>query len=516
MKVTFAKGAIPMDTLARWAGGELILHRIGTVPMAGRACTDSREADSAPDAGTLFCAIRGERVDGHSYMAAVAAHPGLYGCGCFLCEQIPDALTWADTPFAAIRVEDTVAALSRMAAGYRTQELPGLRAVGVTGSVGKTTVKTCCAAVLGGGFSTYHRDGNFNSVIGLPLSVMEISPTHEMAVLEMGMSARGEIQAMSGAVRPHIGIITNVGTSHLEHLGNRENIARAKLEILTGIQPGGYLLVQGDEPLLQDPALLAETGRSDVHILRLSLTDPTADVYARPAEAPENGGMTFDLTLPGAHWPGMTIPAPGTHMVQAAAFGAAVGYLCGLDQGAVQDGLTRYRPATLRQTVRLAGGVYLLEDCYNAAPESMAAALEVLDMTAGVGKPGRSAKTPDARQDAPAPTGRRIAVLGDMKELGRDTVALHRGVGRLCAGRRLDGLVTVGALAVEIAQGACQGGMEPARVLTLGADGEPVDPEAAAARLAGLVRPGDTVLFKASRAMGLERISRALSRLLDR
>ena len=161
---------------------------------------------------------------------------------------------------------------------------------------------------------------------------------------------------MSGAVRPHIGIITNVGTSHLEHLGSRENIARAKLEILTGIQPGGHLLVQGDEPLLQDPALLVETGRSDVHILRLSLTDPAADVYARPAEAPENGGMAFDLTLPGAHWPGMTIPAPGTHMVQAAAFGATVGYLCGLDQGAVQAGLTRYRPAALRQTV----------DTYNA------------------------------------------------------------------------------------------------------------------------------------------------------
>lgn len=482
MKITL-QTPLDLNTLASMAGGELILRGMSEQVGVTHICTDSRETDG----NTLFCAIRGERVDGHNYMAKAAE----LGCAAFLCERVPE-----QAPSAAyVVVEDTVAALSALALSRREEEMKTLSVVAITGSVGKTTTKEMTAAVLSMGKTLFKKDGNYNSTIGLPLSFMEIPRDTEAAVLEMGMSSRGEISAMTAAVRPDIAVIANVGSSHLEYLGTRENIARAKLEIAQGLRTGGVLLINGDEPLLsrlgqdfgEDLPVIPE----GIRTLRVSLAGaPNAD-YTAQNITPRDGGMDFDLATPDGIWQDLWIPAIGEHLVWAASFAAAVGQLSGLSEGQVKTGLAAYRPADMRQNTRIVGGVTVIEDCYNAAPESMKAALNVLHLTA-----------------ASNPNARRIAVLGDMKELGENTVALHRGVGKACADKGVDLLITVGELGAEIARGALEAGMPAEAIhMTGGADTY----EGTAAYLKSLLREGDHVLFKASRSMALETMVEALT-----
>ena len=480
MKITLAT-PLTVSALAFMTGGRLTRGE-DTDPVITHICTDSREADES----TLFCAIRGERVDGHDYIQKSAS----LGCAAFLCERVPD-----DAPSAAfVVVEDTVTALSVLARAYRDQAMQTLSVVAVTGSVGKTTTKEMTAAVLSRGKSLFKKDGNFNSTIGLPLSFMEITSDTDCAVLEMGMSGRGEIAAMTTAVRPNIAVIANIGSSHLEYLGSRENIARAKLEIARGLSEGGTLLINGDEPLLaelgqdfgEDIPLIPE----GIRTLRVSLAGAEDADYRAENIRQEDGGMVFDLTTPAGVWESLYIPAVGEHLVWAASFAAAVGQLSGLTEGQVREGLATYRPANMRQNIRTVRGITVIEDCYNAAPESMKAALSVLALTA--------ASTSSAR---------RIAVLGDMKELGEDTVALHRSVGRAAYDRGVDILVTVGELGAEIAQGALESGMSPDAVcITGGADTY----AATADYMKTILREGDHVLFKASRSMKLETIAEAV------
>lgn len=484
MKITLAK-PLAVSELALMAGGCLCAadnpHHTVT-----HICTDSREAD----AHTLFCAIRGERVDGHAYVSKAAE----LGCRAFLCERIPENLP---DEAACIVVEDTVNALSSLASSRRGGDLGALTAVAVTGSVGKTTTKEMIAAVLAAGKTIFKKEGNYNSTIGLPLSVMEITPSVDTAVLEMGMSGRGEILSMTRGVRPDIAVITNIGSSHMELLGSRENIARAKLEIAAGLREGGVLLLNGDEPLLRDPRGLADDMSpaipEGISVRYLSLAGDSDADYAVSGITSADGGSYFNLITPTEAWTRLFVPAVGEHMVWAGAFAAVVGSLCGLTEGQVRAGLAAYRPAKLRQSARDVEGITLIEDCYNAAPESMAAALRVLELTA------------ETKQ---APRGRRIAVLGDMKELGENTVTLHRGVGATAARMGVDLLVTVGELGAHIAEGALEAGMSPDAVIRTGEVNTYPD---TARRLAALLAVGDTVLFKASRAMTLEVLAEALS-----
>ena len=482
MKITLHT-PLDLHTFASMAGGKLTLRNISEEMTVTHVCTDSREADK----GTLFCAIRGERVDGHHYMAKAAE----LGCTAFLCERVPD-----DAPAASyIVVEDTVAALSALALSRREDEMQALSVVAITGSVGKTTTKEMTAAVLEQGKRLFKKDGNYNSTIGLPLSFLEIGDSVECAVLEMGMSGRGEIASMTAAVRPNIAVVANIGSSHLEYLGTRENITRAKLEIASGLSDGGTLLINGDEPLLahlgQDFGEDLPVIPSGIRVLRVSLAGvPNADYTAKNLTV-RDGGMGFDLATPDGLWKNLWIPAIGEHLVWAAAFAAAVGQLSGLTEGQVKAGLSSYRPADMRQNTRKVGGVTVIEDCYNAAPESMKAALNVLKLTA-----------------ASHPHARRIAVLGDMKELGENTVALHRGVGSACADKGVDMLITVGELGAEIAKGAMEAGMSPDAIrITGGKDtyGDTAD------YLKSILREGDHVLFKASRSMALETMVEALT-----
>ncbi len=481
MKITL-QTPLDLNTLASMAGGELILRGVSEKVGVTHICTDSREAD----VNTLFCAIRGERVDGHNYMNKAAE----LGCAAFLCERVPAHAALA----AYVVVEDTVAALSALALSRREDEMKALSIVAITGSVGKTTTKEMTAAVMSMGKTLFKKDGNYNSTIGLPLSFMEVSPEAEAAVLEMGMSSRGEISAMTTAVRPDIAVIANVGSSHLEYLGTRENIARAKLEIAQGLRTGGVLLINGDEPLLsrlgqdfgEDLPVIPE----GIRVLRVSLAGALDAHYTAQNITARDGGMAFDLTTPDGLWQNLWIPAVGEHLVWAASFAAAVGQLSGLTEGQVKAGLSTYRPADMRQNTRAVGGITVIEDCYNAAPESMKAALNVLHLTA-----------------ASNSTARRIAVLGDMKELGENTVALHRGVGKACADKGVDLLITVGELGAEIATGALEAGMPAEAIHMTGGADTYAD---TAAYLGSLLQAGDCVLFKASRSMALERIAQAV------
>lgn len=480
MKITLAS-PLSVSALALMAGGRLTLTGL-VDPLITHICTDSREAD----AHTLFCAIRGERVDGHDYVAKASE----LGCAAFLCERIPDPLP-AD-PCAFIVVEDTVAALSALALSRREAEMRDLSIVAITGSVGKTTTKEMTAAVLSQGKTLFKKDGNYNSTIGLPLSFMEIPTDTACAVLEMGMSGRGEISAMTAAVRPNIAVVANIGSSHLEYLGTRENITRAKLEIAMGLPAGGTLLINGDEPLL---ARLGQDFSEDrplipagIRVLRVSLAGAENADYQADHITSREGGMVFDLTTPEGVWRELYVPAVGQHFIWAASFAAAVGQLSGLTEGQVREGLASYRPAAMRQDIRRLGGITLMVDCYNAAPESMKAALSALSLMAG--------------------NRRRVAVLGDMKELGTDTVALHRGVGAYAAEGGLDLLITVGELGTEIATGAKEAGMSPDAIRVTGGKDTYED---TATYLKTILREGDHVLFKASRSMALETVVEALT-----
>ena len=473
MKITLSiQNGITAHALARMCRGVLQNEENSNIKI-NSLCTDSREADE----NTAFFALVGERVNGHDYISAAIAA----GCRCIISQEpvLPEIV---GENVAVIAVKDSEMALSYMASAQldgRTYPV-----VAVTGSVGKTTTKDMIAAVMNEGKRTYVSSGNHNSVIGMPLSVMEIPEDCECAILEMGMSDFGEIERMSLVAEPDIAVITNIGSSHMETLGDRRGICRAKLEVLCGLKKGGYLILNGDEPLLSN------IGGRSYHTLYVSLTRSNADFFAQNIRV-ELGGTHFDVVHKGVVYPDFYIPVSGRHNVWAALYAFAVATLQGLSPKQIQNGLLHFCPADMRQQITNLGGVTLIEDCYNASPESMRAAIDVLC------------------ECAPK-DGRRVAVLGDMLELGKDSIALHRSVGEYLQSRGIDLLVAVGNDGVEIAQGAAAQGMNPANIL-LFLDRNNI--ESITKGLTSRISAGDTLLFKASRGVRLERVVNALREL---
>lgn len=473
MKITLSlQNGITAHALARMCRGILQNEENANIQI-NSLCTDSREADE----NTAFFALVGERVNGHDYIpAAISA-----GCRCIISQE-PISSAVIGEKIALIIVKDSEMALSYMASAQLEERTYPV--IAVTGSVGKTTTKDMIAAVMREGKRTYVSSGNHNSVIGMPLSVMEIPQDCECAVLEMGMSDFGEIERMSLVAEPDIAVITNIGTSHMEALGDRRGICRAKLEVLCGLKKGGYLILNGDEPLLKN------IGGRSYHTVYVSLKRANADFFAQNIRT-EFSGTRFDVVHKGVTYPNFYIPVSGRHNVWAALYAFAVATLQGLSPEKIQNGLAHFRPADMRQGITDFEGVTLIEDCYNAAPESMRAAIDVLC------------------ECAPK-KGHRIAVLGDMLELGRQSIALHRAVGEYLQERGVDLLIAVGNGGVEIAQGAVEAGMNPANAF-LFIDRDNVD--AIAKGLHSHVKAGDTVLFKASRGVRLERVIQALREL---
>lgn len=470
MKIEIGKKNMTLADVALACGG----YMVGADRSIRSVCTDSREAEK----GMLFTALRGERTDGHNYIMQALRQ----GCSAVLCEKFPALPEVMDA--AAVVVPDTQKALCDMAAAYLDSRR--LIRVAVTGSVGKTTTKEFLCAVLGQRFNTYKTEANYNSVIGMPMSAMGVTASHEAAVFEMGMSARGEIAALSRVVRPDVALITNIGSSHLEYLKTRENIALAKLEIITGLRENGLLLLNGDEPLLRGitcPGVRIRT--VSVH----SEGDYTVtDIDQRPGQ-----WMTvFSLRTPsGAVLRELCIPTIGTHMIYDASYAVATGLELGMSEQEIRVGLMNYQNDMLRQHPVMLGDVTVLSDCYNAAPESMCEALHVLVSYA------------NARH------GRALAVLGDMRELGEGTRQMHEAVGAEAASLGISRLVTLGEMGVSIAEGAMGAGM-PDENICMFRSLDDLTPAATALR--NMLCPGDVVLVKASRAVAAERVVEILRR----
>ncbi|MGI6031037.1 MAG: UDP-N-acetylmuramoyl-tripeptide--D-alanyl-D-alanine ligase [Eubacteriales bacterium] len=419
--------------------------------------TDSRQVVE----GSLFIAIQGEKVDGHNFI------PNAYeqGAVCVICDRYPRLVPKGK---ACVVVRDTKKAILELASYYRDQfHIP---IVGVTGSVGKTTTKEFVYSVLSMGYNTCKTEGNYNNEIGLPLTVFRLERDTQALVLEMGMSGFGEIEALTNVAKPYIGIITNIGTAHLENLGSREGILKAKLEIVKGIAPNGYLLLNKDEPLLNGVRL-----KRDINVLYYGINDKTADVYAEDIEEFDDY-TTFSIK--GKIEKDVRINTVGLHNVYNALAAACVGYLLGIGPNKMAEGLLRFHNVGMRQNIYEKNGVTVIDDCYNANPDSVKAALQVLE----------------------ARKGRHIAVLGDMLELGNFAELGHREVGVFARQHGTDILL-------------CCGDQTQWTVDSYMKNREP-EQEAAffsckahlGRFLKNTLRPGDVVLFKGSRGMAMEEI----------
>jgi len=418
--------------------------------------------------GSVFFALAGERSDGHAYSAqAVEA-----GARVLVVSREDEVAAHERRGVAVVQVTDTLAALQDLAAWYRG----GLRAtvVGITGSTGKTTCKDLLTAVLRDHFDVVSTAGNRNNEIGLPLTVLSASDSTDVLVTEMGMRGLGQIARLAEIAQPQIGLVTNVGTSHIELLGTQDAVASAKGELVRAVPESGVVFLNGDDAFSD---VLALDARAPV--LRYGLKDSCA-VRAEQVSVDETGCARFELvSIDGCATAKLSIP--GRHNVYNALGAAAIALHLGLEIDEVAAALgTAVVSAMRMELVESASGVTILNDAYNANPSSMRAAVETL-------------RTMDT-------TGSRIAVLGDMAELGSLSEIAHFEIGELVAAANFDHLVTVGERALRIADGARAAGMAAERVRPCASSEEAVEV------LDDLLERGDIVLVKASRVMGLERV----------
>jgi UDP-N-acetylmuramoyl-tripeptide--D-alanyl-D-alanine ligase len=452
--------ALSADDIAAATGGLLVTR--SSRPVHGGA-VDSR----AVEPGSLFVALPGARADGHAYVAdAIAAGAAavlvarpLDGPALAAAARVPDGVT-------VVRVDDPLVGLQRVAAAWRARFAPLV--VGVTGSVGKTSVKEAVAAVLGSRLRTLRSPGNANNEIGLPLALLRLDGSVEAAVLEMGMYTGGEIADLARIARPSIGIVTAVAPVHLERAGSIRAITDAKAELVEALPPEGTAILNADDPVVRGfdrrtrARVVAYGAAADADV---RVTD------VRPAGA---AGTAFTLVAGGQRRTVLT-PALGRHSALNGAAAAAAGLAAGLTFDEVAAALAGGWSADHRAQLVDLGRYRILDDSYNAAPPSMLAALELL---------------------ATLP-GRPVAVLGEMLELGDLSDAGHRAVGE-AAGRTVDVLVTVGPGADRIADAAVAAGLPDDRVHRV------ADRAAAAATLRQVVRDGDVVLVKGSRGAALD------------
>ena len=433
-------------------------------PAVTAVCTDSRKLTP----GCLFLPWVGEKFDGHDFIDK-ALEDGAAGC---LCARVPETLR-GDKFY--IQVADTRLALRALASAYRDKfDIP---VVQVTGSVGKTTTKEMIAAALGAKYRVLKTPENFNNDIGTPLTLLGLRHEHQAAVIETGMNHFGEIEYLGAMVRPDVAVISNIGDAHIEFLGSRQGILQAKCEIFAHLKEGGLAVLNGDDSLLDTvdiPFRTVRCGQSE-------------HCQARITEVVDHGVEGITCTVETAkdvyH---LSIPAPGTYMAYSASIAVAVGEELGLSHDEIVRGAAAYEPAGSRmRVVRLPDGRIILDDCYNANPQSVTAALEVL------------AKTE---------CDHRVAVLGDMGELGDLTEQAHYNMGALASMLGIDFVVAIGEKAAKIADGTAQSGGEVLHFATK---------EEAIGALKEELRPNTAMLVKASHAMHFGALVEALQREYD-
>jgi len=435
-----------------------------TAPLVSAVCTDSRQITP----GCLFLPWVGERFNGHDFIDA-ALDAGAAGC---LCAKLPTDLR--EDKF-YIKVDDTRLALRDLASAYRDRF--SLPVVQITGSVGKTTTKEMVAAVLGAKLRVLKTQGNYNNDVGAPLTLLNLESFHQAAVIETGMNHAGEIAYLGAMVRPDIAVISNIGDAHIEYLGSRQGILQAKCEIFEHLRPEGLVILNGDDPLLDTvevPFRTVRCGQSEHSQVRITeIDDHGVDGITCVVETARE---RYELST----------AAPGEHMAYSISIAVAVGEELGLSREEITRGVAAYEPSGSRMRVlHLPQGRIILDDCYNANPQSVTAALEVL------------AKTDCARK---------VAVLGDMGELGDLTDQAHYNMGALAAMLGIDFLVAIGAKAVKIADGAAQSGGAVLHFSTK---------EEAVQELREQLGPDTAMLVKASHAMNFGRLVEQLRGAYD-
>ena len=450
--------ALTLRQLLEAVNGTLLGDFADLDAAAAGVSTDSRQI--GPDC--LFIPLEGERFDGHSFINS-ALEAGAAGC-----LTARERESYLPGKF-YIKVRSTQRALWELARYYR--KLFPIPFIAVTGSVGKTTTKDMVAAVLGAKFRVHKTEGNFNNDIGVPLTLLKLEKGHEVCVVELGMDHAGEIDDLGRLVEPDMALITNIGDAHIENLGSRENIFKAKCEIFPHLKRDGLAVLNGDDPLLAT--------------LRGTLAQPTVfvgsgeglDYTARDLSNHGSGHLSCRIRTPRSQFQA-DIPALGKHMIYPTLMAAAVGEALGMAPDEIIRGIGAFLPTKMRMNIiRCKGDVVILNDAYNANPQSMRAAAAVLGDAQGR---------------------RRVAVVGDMKELGSGSEQFHRAVGGYFAQSGADRLIAIGGLARFIAEGAKAAGLEQADYFpTL---------DAAKNALLRELRAGVTILVKASRSMAFEKI----------
>ncbi|MBO5954054.1 MAG: UDP-N-acetylmuramoyl-tripeptide--D-alanyl-D-alanine ligase [Oscillospiraceae bacterium] len=441
---------ITLRQAAAWCGGQ-VDEKYADVTFLG-ANNDSRKL--LP--GQLFVALQGQR-DGHDFIPMAMEK----GAAAVLCSR-----SCGDYP--AIIVEDPRRALGDIARQERKRI--GMKVVGVTGSVGKSTTKEMIACVLDGSYRVEKTPVNQNNDIGMPMAILSMRQDTQVAVLEMGMNHFREIAYLSSIAQPDVAVIVNIGTMHIEHLGNREGILQAKMEILEGMCEGGTVILNGDDDLLWSKRELPHK-----KLAYFAENNAQASVLGQNVEE-EDGLIRFQVSSGNLTFP-VELSLEGRHYVSDALAAVSVGIAMGVSAANIQERLSLFRNMAGRQEIFSAKGCTVIKDCYNAGPESMKAALTVLGKKEG----------------------RRVAVLGDMLELGVCTQAEHYRVGRIAA-ENADILIAYGPNGKRVISGALTGGMPEARAMAF------EDRDLASATLKRIVKPGDVLLFKGSRGMHMELI----------
>ncbi|MCI9550541.1 MAG: UDP-N-acetylmuramoyl-tripeptide--D-alanyl-D-alanine ligase [Oscillospiraceae bacterium] len=426
--------------------------------QAVQVSTDSRNITP----GCLFIPLEGERFDGHSFIQA-ALEAGAAGC-----LTARERESYLPGRF-YIKVRSTQRALWELARYYK--KLFPIPFIAVTGSVGKTTTKDMTAAVLGARFCVHKTEGNFNNDIGVPLTLLRLEAQHEVCVVELGMDHAGEIDNLARLVEPDMALITNIGDAHIENLGSRENIFKAKCEIFPHLKRDGLAVLNGDDPLLA--SLEGTLAQRTVFVGEGEGLDYTA----RDLSSDGAGHLFCRVKTPRSQFEA-NIPALGSHMIYPTLMAAAVAEALGMAPDEIIRGIGAFLPTKMRMNiVRCKGDIVILNDAYNANPQSMRAAAAVLGDAQGR---------------------RKVAVVGDMKELGPGSEQFHRAVGGYFAQSGADRLIAIGELARFMAEGAQEAGLAQADYFpTL---------DAARNALSREVRAGVTILVKASRSMAFEKI----------
>lgn len=443
--------------IARALNGKLINCKDNI--MVNGISTDSRKISK----GQLFIPIKGLNFDGHDFIdkainLGAAASLSQYDLG--------------SKSFPYILVGDTHIALMKLAQYYRSKF--NIPAVAVTGSSGKTTTKEMIASVLEESFNVLKNEGNLNNTIGLPITVFGMEKHHDICVFEMGMNRSGEIESLASIVKPDVAVITNIGTAHIEYLGSRKGILEAKKEIFKYFTKENTAIINGDDDML------STIDNTNFNVIKYGLNEQNT-LCARNIKQHGDEGMEFSLYIDGK-LESFFVPLIGIHNVYNALSAIAVGLTMKMSIEKIRNGLAKFVPAKMRMEIfNTEDGIRVINDSYNANPDSTAAAIEVL-------------------KDMPC-QGRRILILGDMLELGDYSETGHKRVGEKAAESKIDIIIAIGEKAKDIAKGAINKGMEEKHIYHFS------DNAAAISKLKSILQSKDTVLIKGSRMMKLEEIA---------